>query len=139
MALLQIKDHVARARREPTTENLEALWKSVFMLKAWYFLPAGKKEGPSYPSVVNLEGKSWILAFTNHRRIKEFAASTGRVNERGEVLLLVLDPQQSVERAEEVEGIVEGIIFNIDSDEMFRTTVAGLLGFAQHFGLGRRA
>lgn len=135
MTILHIKDHVARARQEPTTENLEALWKSVFMLKAWYFMPSSDQEGPSYPTVVKIEGKTWLLAFTNHRRIKEFAKSSGRLNARGEVLLLVLDPQQSVDRAREVQEFVDGVIFNIDSDEMFRTTTEGLLGFAKHFGL----
>lgn len=135
MAILHIKDYVALARQEPTTENLEALWRSVFMLKAWYFMPASDQEGPSYPSVANIDGKNWLLAFTNHRRIKEFAKSTDRLNAKGEVLLLVLDPQVSVDRAREVRDHVEGVIFNIDSEEMFRTTIEGLMGFARHFGL----
>lgn len=135
MTLLHIQDHVFRARQEPTTENLEALWKSVFMLKAWYFLPASNAEGPSYPTIANIDGTRWLLAFTNHRRIKEFAAAAGRVTERGDVFLLVLDPLQSVERAGEIQEHVDGVIFNIDSEEMFRTSIEGLLGFARHFGL----
>ncbi|MBA2661948.1 MAG: hypothetical protein H0U74_06605 [Bradymonadaceae bacterium] len=135
MAAQEIRDHLARAKRAPTTQNLETLWRAVFMLQAWYFLPATDAEGPSHPSVTLVEGQAWLLAFTNVRRVKEFARAAKRVNTKDEMFLLVLDPLQSIERIREAGEHIEGVIFNIGSDETFRTTTEALEGFARHFGL----
>ena len=73
----EIRDYVARARAESSTENIQALWRAVFMLKGWYFLPSEDVEGPSHPTVVVVDEQPWLIAFTNVRRLKAFAARSG--------------------------------------------------------------
>ncbi|RAL20457.1 hypothetical protein DL240_16770 [Lujinxingia litoralis] len=135
MSALEIRDYVARARREPTTENIEALWRAVFLLKGWYFLPSTRQEGPATPMVTMLGEEAWLLAFTNVRRIKEFSRQVGMAAPDGTVQLLVLDPRESMERLVAVEDRVEGVVFNIGSDETFRAPVAAVKAYAARMGL----
>ncbi len=135
MSARQIRDYVADARRDPSTENIQALWRSVFMLKGWYFLPSRSDEGPAYPTVSTIEGRPWLLAFTDVRRIKAFAKKTGRLADDGTVPLLVLDPLESMQRILEVRQSIDGVIFNLDSDATFRAPVDALEAYARHFGV----
>lgn len=135
MSAKEIREYVARAKGEPTTENIEALWGAVFMLKGWYFLPGRSDEGPAYPTVSVVEGQPWVLAFTNVRRLQEFARSQGRGGEDGSVNLLVLDPLESMEKILEVRAQIAGVIFNIDSGATFRAPVEALEAYARHFGV----
>lgn len=133
MVVYEIRDYVTRARREPSTENLEALWRAVFMLQAWYFLPSRSDEGPAFPTVSEIDGDHWLLAFTNVRRLKEFARSVDRLNEDGSVPMLVLDPGESMQKILSVADNIDGVIFNIDSEATFRAPVEALEGYARHF------
>ena len=133
MTAREIRDYVAQAKKAPTTENIEALWRAVFMLQAWYFLPSTTAEGPAYPTVSKIEGEPWLLAFSNVRRIKEFARAAGRGDDDGSVPLLVLDPGESMGRILEVADQIEGVIFNIDSQATFRAPVEALEAYAHHF------
>ena len=129
----RIRDFVASAKADPSTENIEALWHAVFMLKGWYFLPAEDVEGPSHPTVVMVDDQPWIIAFTNVRRLKAFAREQGRMAEDGEVHLLVLDPKESMEKILAVRESVVGVIFNPSSPETFRAPIEALEEYAEHF------
>ncbi|MFW5968681.1 MAG: SseB family protein [Persicimonas sp.] len=129
----QIRDYVKRARREPSTENLEALWRAVFLLKGWYFLPAAEREGPNHPAVMVVEGEPWLVAFTNVRRLEEFARGLGRVDDDETLHLLVLDPLESMQKILEVRDSIHGVVFNPDSPSTFRAPVDALEGYADHF------
>lgn len=131
----QIRDFVARAKSNPTTENLEALWRATFMLKGWYFLPSEDAEGPTHPTVVIVDDDPWIIAFTNVRRLEAFAADQGRMAEDGEVHLLVLDPGESMEKILAVRDTVTGVLFNPGSPETYRAPVEALEQYARHFGV----
>ncbi|TXD42770.1 hypothetical protein FRC96_02475 [Lujinxingia vulgaris] len=135
MSALEIRDYVARARREPTTENIEALWRAVFLLKGWYFLPTERQDGPSTPMVTLLGDQPWLVAFTNVRRIKEFSRQVGRAAPDGSVQLLVLDPRESMERIVAVQDQIMGVVFNIGSEETFRAPVAAIKAYAARMGL----
>ncbi len=133
--MLEIKDHVAIAKENPTQENIRALWEAVFKLQAWYYLPAQEEEGPSNPLVTEIDGQNWLLAFTDFRRLTAFARSIGRRRDSGDVHMLTLDPRQSVERVIEVEDHIDGILFNVGTPETFRAPCVALIEFARHFGL----
>ncbi len=133
MSPREIRDYVAQAKRDPRTENIEALWRAVFLLKAWYFLPARDDEGPAFPTASIIDGGSWLLAFTNVRRLEEFARTAGREADDGSVPLLVLDPGESMRRILEVRNSIAGVIFNVDSPSTFRAPVEALQAYAEHF------
>lgn len=133
MGVHEIRDYVQRARQRPTTEHIEAMWRAVFLLKGWYFLPSTNDEGPAFPTVTSVDGQPWLLAFTNVRRLQEFARVAGRGDDDGSVPLLVLDPAESMERILEVEDQVAGVIFNIDSQATFRAPTDALVAYARHF------
>lgn len=131
----QIRDYVRRAREEPTTEHIQALWRAVFLLKGWYFLPAAGGEGPEHPSVMLVEGQPWLVAFTNVRRLEAFARAQGREASDGGVPLLVLDPLVSMENIREAAEAVVGVVFNPGSPEGFRAPVEALVEYARFMGV----
>ncbi len=134
MTAREIRDYVQIARQEPTTEHLEALWRAVFLLKGWYFLPA-HADTETFPMVSLIDDEPWLLGFTNVRRLQEFARAHRRVNPDGSIPLLVLDPLDSINHLQEVQDHVTGVLFNIGSDETFRAPTGALLDYARHFGL----
>lgn len=133
--MLEVKDRVAIARSTPTDENIRLLWESVFKLQAWYYLPASDEEGPANPLVSELDGQRWLLAFTDFRRMTAFARTIGRRRDSGEVHMLTLDPRQSIEKIIEVKDHIDGVLFNVQSDETFRAPCDALIRYALHFGL----
>ena len=135
MSAREIRDYVAQAKAQPTTEHIEELWRAVFLLQGWYFLPSRSDEGPAYPTVSMIDGEPWVLAFTNVRRIQDFARAAGRTTSDGSVPLLVLDPADSMDRVLEVRDSIAGVIFNIDSEATFRAPVEALEAYAHHFGV----
>lgn len=133
--MLEIKDHVALAREDPTDANIEKLWRAVFRLQAWYFLPARDVEGPSSPLVVENDDGVWLLVFTDFRRLSAFASELGRRTQDGSVRMLVLDPRQSMEQVHAVSDHIEGVLFNPGDAATFRAPVDALSAYAGHFGL----
>ncbi len=133
MATYEIKDYVEQAKREPTTENIEALWRSVFFRKAWYFLPSRDDEGPAFPTVTEIDGAPWLLAFTGVRRLKAFARQVGRVDDDGSVPVLALDPGESMSKIFDFDDDLAGVVFNIDSEATFRAPVEALAAYVEHF------
>ncbi len=135
MSLHEIRHYVQRARREPTTENIQQMWRAVFLLKGWYFLPSRSDEGPAFPTATTIDGEPWLLAFTNVRRLEDTAEATDRLADDGSLPLLVLDPKESMERIIEVADAIAGVVFNIDSPASFRAPVQALRAYADHFGV----
>ncbi len=133
MSTYEISDYVAQARRDPSTENLEALWQAVFVRRAWYFLPSRRDEGPAFPTATEIDGQPWLLAFTGARRLKAFARDAGRVNEDGSVPTLALDPGESMQKILEVQDRIVGVLFNVGDEASFRAPVDALEAYAEHF------
>ncbi|MFB6262321.1 MAG: hypothetical protein ABEL76_01665 [Bradymonadaceae bacterium] len=128
----QIRDHVRRARRDPSREHLRELWRAVFLLKAWYFVPARREEGPNRPMVVELDGEPWLPAFTNIRRYRDVAEDIGRT--RGDELhYLALSPREAMEQIDRYSNLLEGVIFNLRTDVVFRGPTAALVQCADQF------
>ena len=132
---MQIREYIEQAQREPTTEHIEAMWRAVFMLKAWYFLPATDEEGPTRPMVTELEGRHWIPAFTDVRTYRAFVDRQGSDDE--EMRALLLDPGESMERIVEVREAIAGVVFNPRSPIAFRAPVDALESYALHFDIPR--
>lgn len=130
---MAIRESIRRAKREPTTEHLEEMWRDVFLLKAWYFLPAEETEGPNRPMVAELDGESWLPAFTDVRHYRAFAGRVGLRTEDGETHGLLLDPGESMDRIVEVRDVIRGVVFNPGSDEAIRAPVDALEEYARHF------
>lgn len=127
----EIRDHVARARRDPSREHIEALWRAVFLLKAWYVVPALEEEGPNRPLVLELEGDPWLPAFTNIRRFRDFATDLDRGGDR--LHYLALSPGEAMERIDRRSDVLTGIVFNPRTDIAFRGPVETLSACADRF------
>jgi hypothetical protein len=133
--MIEIRDLIATARQSPTEQNIEALWRAVFMLGAWYFLPASSTPGPTSPMVIMQEDGAWLLAFTNFRKLSQFESTVGRRLPNGNINMLVLDPLKSMRLIVEHAEHIQGVLFNPDSDETFRVPTNALVEFAKYFGL----
>ena len=130
--MIEIRDLVERARIDASDENIEALWRAVFLLRAWYLLPAKPEQPDSYPLVLMVEDQPWLLAFTNFRRLRDMEREIAR---GGDSKMLVLDPGAAMAQIGEVKKFIRGVIFNPNSDETFRCEVDALEAYARHFGL----
>lgn len=130
---MEIRDYVQQAHEEPSTENIEALWRAVFTLKAWYFVPASDEEGPTRPMVTVLDGQHWMPAFTGVRTYRAFVEETGRASDDGELHGLLLDPGEAMQRIVEVREAVTGVVFNPGTSITFRAPVDALEEYALHF------
>lgn len=133
MTVYKIRDYVAQAQRDPTTENLEQLWRAVFLRQAWYFLPSRNDEGPARPMVSEIGGEPWLVAFTSARRLKAFAREAGRLNDDGTAPMLALNPAESMQKIRDVADSIAGVVFNIGSEATFRAPVEALQQYAEHF------
>lgn len=132
---LEIRDYVARAKADPSTAHIQDLWRAVFLLKGWYFLPAESRAGCERPSVMLVDEQAWLVCFTNIRRLKAFSRATGRAAPDGEFYLLVVDPRQAMLQILGLADRIHGVIFNPDSPASFRAPVHALREYAEHFGV----
>ncbi len=130
---MEIRDYVLQAKREPSREHLEELWRAVFMLKAWYFVPAAEDEGPTRPMVTVLEGDCWIPTFTDVRNYRGFVDHSEQLASGRELHALLLDPGESLQRILQVREAVDGVVFNPGSAFEFRAPVGALEEYAEHF------
>lgn len=130
---MELKDRIELAKREPTTENLQAMWRAVFVQRAWYFVPAGG--GETHPMVAELDDGVWLLAFTDFRRLNAFARERGLRDESGDLPMLVLAPPVAMRKVREFAKHLDGVLFNVGTDQSFRAPVAALEQFAEHFGV----
>jgi len=130
--MIEIRDLVAQSRQAPTETNIEALWRAVFLSRAWYLLPARPDDPNSFPLVVMRDDEPWLVAFTNFRRLRDLERMLGH---HGDSKMLMLDPSEALEQILSVREHIRGVIFNIESDEMFRCETDALIAYAAYFGL----
>lgn len=130
---MEIREYVVQAKRDPSRENLEELWRAVFLLKAWYFVPVSDEEGPTRPMVTRLEERYWIPAFTDVRNYRTFVEGSDQLESAEELHALLLDPGESMEQILKVRDAIAGVVFNPASDYTFRAPVEALEGYAEHF------
>jgi hypothetical protein len=128
----EISETIRAAQADPTSERLEAMWRAVFGLPAWYFLPA-ETDGPTTPLVARIDDGDWVLAFTHVRPLNTFAAQRGLRSPDGELPLLPLSPREAYGKLEEVADHVDGLWFNPATEFSFRAPNAALEEFARRF------
>jgi len=130
--MIEIRELVALSRQSPTEANIEALWRAVFLSRAWYLLPARPDDPASFPLVVMRDDQPWLVAFTHFRRLRDLDRMLGH---HGDSKMLMLDPSEALAQITAVKDHIRGVIFNIESDEMFRCETDAFIAYASHFGL----
>lgn len=130
--MIEIRDRVENARRDPSDANIEALWRAVFLLRVWYLIPAKPGEPESFPLVTVVDDEPWLMAFTNFRRLRDVERQIGR---GGDSKMLMMDPDAAMRQIIAVKQYVRGVVFNPNSDETFRCGVDELVLYAKHFGI----
>lgn len=133
--MIELRDLIKTAKSEPTTANIEAMWKAVYLLGAWYFAPGKRTPGATTPMVAQEEDGAWLLAFTNFRQLSRFEREHDLLLPDGNLNMLVLDPLKSTRLVQEHASHIVGVVFNPQSDETFRAPVDALVAYARHFGL----
>ncbi len=134
MSPLSIAEYVEQARRDPSTEHIEALWRAVFLRNAWHFIPS-QASGPASPTVAPIDGAHWLLAFTSPRPLKDFARAKDRLNDDGSAPILSLTPLEAMEHILKIGDHIEGVLFDIGQDATFRAPTDALESYARHFGV----
>jgi hypothetical protein len=129
----ELHEYISQAKQDPSRQNLREMWRRMFMLKGWYFLPAEDREGPNRPAVLQFDDGAWLPICTDVRRLRALADRAGRLSEDGEMNILVMDPRESMGRITEVSQALEGVVFNPGTQASVRAPVAALEEFADEF------
>lgn len=92
-------DELARAATSDNgQERLSALWRATFTLERWYFVLRGELENPR-PFVGVYDGKPFVLAFTNGKRVRDFAVANGYAADDDNAFSITMTPDATVEAA----------------------------------------
>lgn len=103
-------DALATAARQDG--NMAPLWKAVYDLERWWFMPTGDRADPR-PFCGVLDGKPYLMAFTTGDRARDFAIAQGRGDDDGGASAIAMPPKGVVEMAPsyEEQGVF-GIVFD---------------------------
>lgn len=113
---------VERSRMVANKLGEQALWKAALNLESWYFVGSGP-EGEKAPAIGALEGRPYLLVFTDEDRAADFsrrqlmkrsdARGSGRDGEAMSGSVLNMDVPEAIEYLKELKaGGVEGALFN---------------------------
>lgn len=113
---------VERSRMVANKLGEQALWKAAMNLESWYFVGSGP-EGEEAPAIGALEGRPYVLVFTDEDRASDFSRrrsmkqldvrSGGRDPGAMSGAVLNMDVPEAVEYLRQLkEGGVEGALFN---------------------------
>lgn len=120
------------ARTEPTPANFGRLWQAVYALEHWWLLPTGDPADPR-PMVGVVEDRTFLLAFTSDRHVRDFAARQGAGDGNG-VPAMSVTPADMTRLAPTLVGQgVAGILFD-QGVHSFVAPVAGLESMWARFG-----
>lgn len=109
-------DQLAGASRAGTEEANAALWRAVFSLSRWWFLPEGE---PPAMRVGVIDGRPFLLAFTSAERARQQALVWGMATADDPVDVIASTPQGVLEL---LDGLRDSGVFGITFDH-------GLTGF----------
>lgn len=128
-----VDELAAAVRLEPNTTNFSRLWEAVYALDQWWLLPTGDAADPR-PMVGVVEDKTFLLAFTSDRHIRDFAAKqTGSGGPDG-IPAMSISPADVTGLAPALVGQgVAGILFD-QGVHSFVAPVAGLESMWEQFG-----
>lgn len=123
------------ARQEPSRDNLIEMWRHLFFLKAWYFMPNRTTEGPAEPVLIDGHDGNILPAFTSVRRLRDFCEATGRTNETDDVPLLGLSPLEAVDNTRQHREAIDTVVFNPDTEISVSCPTEALIKYADYFNL----
>jgi hypothetical protein len=91
-------DFIALARNayasEPAMADLDALWSAVYKLEHWLFLMTPESTKRGQPSVQSIDGKAWLLVFTDSELLYNYAKQNKNLDEIGNSLYLSMNTAQ---------------------------------------------
>lgn len=130
---MHIDDLVYATKMNPTTDNIIALWKDVFVRKCWYLLPAN--DGYTQPLVIDNEDRIGLPIFTSYEKMEAFADKR-ELKAAGEPLkMLVLSPYDAMLKILKTKDSIDEVIFNAGGKHGFRVTPAILEQYADYFNV----
>jgi hypothetical protein len=94
-------------------EAMDRLWVECFSLPAWLFLMSPRSAETLQPSLQSMDGKGWLLAFTDSDLLHKYARDNKNLDEKGDVLYLSMEPGKALAYLARYEGTEAfGIRFN---------------------------
>lgn len=75
----------------------DRLWAAAFRLPVWHILMSPKSAPDKQPSAQLIDGKVWLLAFTDRKKLLHYATRNKNLDAEGRALALDLRPAQCVE------------------------------------------
>lgn len=99
-------------------EDLDKLWIEMFKLPEWLFLMSPKSAKSLQPSVQMIEGKGWLLVFTDSEKLQAYAKKNKNVDEKGSALYLSMSSEKAREYLKQFENSkVFGVRFNEGAEQ----------------------
>lgn len=110
-------DELARAARDAGVDDIAtqtALWKAVFSLERWFFIPRGDMDALAevQPLAVVVDEQPMLLAFTSPERARQSAITLGLTDEEAAHVLAV-PSEGMVESADGYSKVgLQGVLFD---------------------------
>jgi hypothetical protein len=126
----------AECRSDGSRESMDRLWRAVYALKQWHFVPRGEMEPNTIRAFVGeVDGKPYVFAFTDDRRAHAFAVRQKLQTSEGAFGILSMQTRAAVNYVHRLgEQGVFGILFN-DGPSGFFAPIGNVLPMARYFGL----
>ena len=127
-------DALAEAvRAEPSPTNFGRLWQSVYALENWWLVPTGDAADPR-PMVGVVEERTFLLAFTSDRHVRDFAARQDGPADGDGVAAMSITAADLTRLAPTLAGQgIAGILFD-QGVHSFVAPIAGLESMWSQFG-----
>lgn len=101
----------SQCKNDDCRENMDALWSAVYKLKKWWFVKRVNK-GVEVPFIGVVDGRPFIMAFTDEGRARDFAKSNKLLNEQGIADLMGFPTGTPDYYTQFIRNGVFGILFN---------------------------
>ncbi len=98
-------------------DKIDKLWVELFQLKEWLFLMSPKSAKQMQPSAQMIDGKGWLLVFTDSDKLHEYAKKNNNLDEKGNSLFLSIPSDKAREYVNKyLNSQVFGVRFNEGAD-----------------------
>lgn len=107
----------AYANGEPAASDLDALWSALYKLGHWLFLMTPESAKRGQPSVQSIDGKAWLLVFTDSDLLHNYAKRNQNLDESGGSLYLSMKTAEVTGFLKQYENTeLFGVRFNEGAD-----------------------
>lgn len=111
----------------------DQLYAALYKLPQWHFLMTPASIKRKQPSVQVIDGKSWLLVFTDTDLLRKYAEQNKNLDAKGNALFVSMAPDKALQFLKQYEkSPVAGVRFNEGADHGWFSPVRNLFIFPDY-------